>query len=395
MAGKYRIKNITVSEDYARLRVPEIEIEGSSINSLSRAISKKLPQKFLNKIYFSEIKKTYYEVFARLDLNTLRGIDSNQESKQNFIDSRFPVNIAAENLVNGNLIPIIFLVLDIKVGDKILDTDVQYINDILTWPSNKVYVSPLLIFEDMISYEEREKFYKDLITRLLEDKNTLSAKVRAGVAIPGFYRRTKISEVLTMFEKENESPSFVVLDFERNRITSSKMIGALNGIDRFFSNTEGTEPKYAIYAFNPKPYKRGITPAPAEDMGCFISGISAIGDSYRLNNDSKIYVPPPASLSELPKVFDNNTYTYGKLEGVMQKNFGDFYKRVTDIAISATPPFSKYSPYTYRFNVYNLSSEANQISTMLRKGEKNELKKRIESKSITKITKDLMRKRKM
>jgi hypothetical protein len=393
MAGKYKIKKITSSEDYARLRVPEIEIEGSTINSLSRAISKKLPQKFLNNIYFKDIEKTYYEVFARLDLQTLRGIDSNDEHKQNFIDSRFPANIAAENLVNGNLVPIIFLVLDIRVGDKISDADVHYMNDILTWPSNKIYVSPLLIFEDAISYEDREKFYKDLIKRLLEDKNTLSAQIRAGVAIPGFYRRTKVSEILTLFDKENESPSFVVLDFERNRITSSKMIGALNGIDRFFSSKEGKEPKYAIYAFNPKPYKRGIDPAPAEDMGCFISGISAIGDTYRLNQNSKIFVPPAGSMADLPKVFNSNTYTYQKLEKDMKKNFGNFYQRVTSASISDKPPFSKYYPYTYRFNVYYLSSEANHISAMLKKGENNELKKRIESKSITEITKDLMKKR--
>lgn len=394
MAGKYEIKNITLSEDFARLRVPEIQVEGSTINTLSRAVSKKLPQKFLNSIYFSDIKKTYYEVFARLDLQTLRGIDSNQDHKQNFIDSRFPPNIAAENLLNGNLVPIIFLVLDIKVGDKISDDDVHYMNDILTWPSNKIYISPLLIFDDAISYEDREKFYKDLITRLLSDKETLSAKIRAGVAIPGFYRRTKVSEVLKMFEKENDPPSFVVLDFERNRITSSKMIGALNGIDRYFSNLEGKEPKYSIYAFNPKPYKRGIDHAPAEDMGCFISGISAIGDSYRLNQNSKIYVPPAGSLAELPKVFDYDTYTYEKLEKKMKERFTDFYTRVTNFSISDTPPFSKYSPYTLRFSVYEISNEANKISTMLKKGESTELKKRIEAKSITGITKNLMKKQK-
>ena len=395
MAGKYKIKTITLSEDFARLRVPEIEVEGSTINSLSRAVSKKLPQKFLNEVYYSDIEKTYYEVFARLDLQTLRGIDNNQDNKQNFIGSRFPPNIAAENLVNGNLIPLIFLVLDINLGDRISDDDIHYINDILTWPSNKIYISPLLIFNDAISYEDRVKFYKDLITRLLEDKKTLSVNIRAGVAIPGFYRRTKVSEVLTMFDKENEPPSFVVLDFERNRITSSKMIGALNGIDRFFSKNEGEEPKYAIYAFNPKPYKRGMDHAPAEDMGCFISGISAIGDTYRLNQDSKIFVPPAGSLAELPKVFDSNTYTYEKLEKDMKESFGGFYKRVTNTPISDMPPFSKYSPYTYRFNVFKLSSEAKQISTMLKKSEHSELKKRIETKSITKITKDLMKKRKL
>ena len=92
------------------LRVPEIEAEGSSINILSRAASKKLPQSFLDNTYVRDVGNAFYEVFMRIDLPTLRGIDSDSEKRQTFIDSRLPPNVAAANAVNGKFIPVIFLV---------------------------------------------------------------------------------------------------------------------------------------------------------------------------------------------------------------------------------------------------------------------------------------------
>ncbi|MGE9811290.1 hypothetical protein ACLIKE_08120, partial [Ferroplasma acidiphilum] len=139
MAGNYEIKKVHQSEDFAMLRVPEIEVEGSSIDTISRAVNKKIPQAFI-RTYTKDIGKTFYEVFMKTDLPNLRAIDSDCEKRQNFIDSRLPPNVAAANAVNGNLIPTIILVIDIGVGDVLLDSDVQYINDILTWVSNKIYV---------------------------------------------------------------------------------------------------------------------------------------------------------------------------------------------------------------------------------------------------------------
>lgn len=386
MAGNYEVKKVYTSEDFALLRVPEIEAEGTFIDTLARAVSKKLPQRFLESAYARSVGKTYYEAFMRLDLQTLRGIDSDSDKRQAFIDSRLPPNVAASNSTNSSLIPIIFLVIEIRVGDVLLDSDVEYINDILTWVSNKIYVTPLLRFADEISRGQRTEFYADFVKRLLENKATLSTKIRAAASIPAFYQRTKVSEVLSMYEGENRPPSIVVVDFERNRITSSKMIGATNGVRRFFVEEEGSEPKYAIYAFNVKPYKKGDEMPLAEDMGCYISGISAIGDAYRLSNASRIYVPPAQNLADLPKIFSNGSYKYLKLDNEQAVGeFSSWYVESTGKTISA--PYSKYAPYTYRFNVHRTGSEVAEITRMLKKGETSELKKKLGSKEITQTLK--------
>ena len=389
MAGKYEIRRIIMSEDYARLRIPELKVEGTSVQSLSRAVSKKLPQAFISNTYLGQMEKTFYEIYARIDLQNLREIDNNVEAQKKFIDSRFPPNIAAENLVDGKLIPLIFLAIDFKVGDRILDSDIQYINNILTWGPNKIYLTPILIFEDSVSYENRIEVYRDFINRLLVDKDTISSRIRPGVIIPGFYRMTKVAEILELFNGQNESPAFVALDFQRNRITSSRMIGALSEIERFFMDSEESEAKFFIYGFNPKPYKRGMESALAEDMGCFISGISAIGDNYRLNLDSKIFIPPIENVQQLPKLFNVDSYTYGRFQNNIRERFVSFYENATRSQFEERPPLAKYPRYVYKFNVFETGREANLISTMLKRGEVTELRQRIESKSITTTLKSL------
>lgn len=386
MAGSYDIKKVHTTEDFALLRVPEIEIEGTTIDSLSRAVNKKLPQSFLRNSYQKTVGKSFYEAFMRLDLMTLRGIDSDDDKRQAFIDARLPPNIAASNAVNGQLIPIIILVLEINVGDTLLNSDIDYLNDILTWVSNKIYVTPILRFADEISRQDRIKFYKDFVARLLESKKSLSDKIRASASIPGFYQRTKVDEVLSMYDGENKPPSLVVLDFERSRITSSKMIGATNRIRRFFSNEEGKEPKYAIYGFNVKPYKKGEETPDAEDLGCYISGLSTIGDNYKLTNSAGMFPPPPKTLAELPRVFSSDSYKYVRLNADnVIGDFNSWYEANTEKKIEA--PYPKYVPYTYRYNVHKTSEELTTVSNMVKKGELEELKKRISSKDITKTLK--------
>ena len=376
MAGNYEIKKVHLSEEFALLRVPEIEVEGSVIENLSRAVNKSIPQSFLENVYLKSVEKAFYEVFMRADLQTIRNIDSDPDLRQAFIDSRLPPNVAAKNVINGSLIPLIILVLEIKVGDTLLDSDVNYINDILTWISNKIYVTPILRFADEIHREDRIKFYMDFLSRLLVSKKTLSEKIRAAASIPSLFGPSKIPHVLETYKDENKSPSFVVVDFDRNRITSSRMIGATNGVRRFFMKEEGPEPKYAVYGFNVKPFKKGEESPLAEDMGCYISGISAIGDVYRLNNAAPMFVPPVLKLADLPRVFNSEQYKYTKLDNEDAVNdFSNWYQRHTEKPVKA--PFPKYRPYTHRYNVQKVSEEISNISSMIKKGETEVLKKRM------------------
>jgi len=382
MVGSYEIKKVYTNDDFALLRIPTIKLETASIDTLSRAVSRKVPQSFIDKLYMKDISKAFYEVFMRLDLEMLRNIDNDLDKREQFINSRLPPDIASKGL-SGQLLPIIILVINIKVGDMIKDTDLDYINDILTWTSNKIYVTPLLYFDDAINNEDRIKFYEDFIERLLENKQSISNNLRVAASIPSFYPRIKIGNALSLYDNENKSPAITVIDFERHRITTPKMIGIVNSIKRFFINEEGDDPKYAIYGFNVNPHKRG-EPAPmAEDMGCYLSGISAIGDTYRLNSN-RIFIPPSEKLEDLPKAFSSTQYRYLTLDdSPLNKEFDKWYCDYTKNRFES--PFSnRYSKYIYRFNVNKIGKETIDISEMIKKGEMSELRKKLKNKAITK-----------
>lgn len=386
MAGNYEISKVNLNEEYALLRVPEIQVEGSKVLNLSRAVSKKLPNSFITNVYLNSVQNTFYEVFMRIDLVRLRAIDSDPDARQAFIDSRFPPNIAADGAYRTRLIPIIILVVDINVGDKLLDTDIDYINDILTWVSNKIYVTPILRFADEINRSDRIKFYEDFVKRLLISKKTLPSGIRAAASVPTLFPPTKIPGILEKYSGENKPPSFVVIDFDRNRMTSSRMIGATNGVRRYFRKEDGEEPKYAVYAFNVKPYKKGTEASLAEDIGCYLSGISVIGDSYRMSPANKIYIPPALNLSDLPKIFDVDSYKYDRLNtDNLIGSFRNWYRNITSKTLD--PPYSKYSPYIYRFNVQRTSEELSNLSKMVIKGETDSLKEKLSNKEIAGVLK--------
>ena len=383
MAGNYEIKKVSFNDQFAFLRVPEIEAEGTTIDVISRAVSIKLSTKFVKEVYLPKVTKSIYEVFMRLDLATLRAIDSNAEAQEEFINSRFPPNIAAENALDGKLMPIIFLMIDIKTGDKFEDRDIEYVNDILTWVSNKIYVVPILRFSDDINRDDRVKFYYDFVRKLLDEKESISDKIRSAISIPSFCKGSRVSEIFELYKKENKAPALAVIDFERNRITSSKIIGVVTNVVRAYNDAK--EEKYAIYGFNVKPYKKGVETPPAEDMGCFLSGLNAIGDTYRLNNQAKVFVPEPKEIADLPKIFNSDAYKYLKLSDQSSgKEFSDWCNSVYGFELTKDH-LTRYPRYEQRFNVFKTGVEAVGISEMINKGEEAELKKKIYNKDITKL----------
>lgn len=387
MAGNYEIKKVSTNDEYAFLRVPEIEAEGTTIDVMSRAASKKLPSTFLKDAYLPNIENSIYEIFMRLDLNTLRAIDNNSDTQEEFINARFPPSIAAESVFNGRLMPIIFLMIDIKAGDKLEDRDIEYVNDILTWVSNKIYVVPILKFTDDINRDNRMKFYFDFVKKLLDEKKSISDKVRAAISIPSFCKGSKVSEVFGLYKDENEAPSLTVIDFERNRISSSKIIGVVTNVIRQYN--EAKEEKFAIYGFNVKPFKKGVEAPLAEDMGCFLSGVSSIGNTYRLNNQSKVFVPIPKDFTDLPRIFSSGDYKYLKLKDEsIKKEFNEWCREQYQFELSKDQ-LTMYPPYEFRFNTLKTGVEAVEISRMVKNGETAELKKKISTKEITKLLKGI------
>lgn len=384
MAGSYRISEVTRNEEYALLRVSSVEAEGSVVSDLNRAVSNRFPQSFINNTYVPHIGNSFYEVFLRASLSQMREIDGSETERLKFINRRFPPMIAQDNLTGGPLLPVIIMMIDFLPGDSFLDGDIEFISDILTWGPNKIFVTPLIKFDDAIPDERRVVIYNDFVRRLLGAKNRVSDRIRVAASVPAFYPRRNLEELLNLYSDENRSADMVFLDFKRERITSPRIIGKVDRIHSYF-NAESTE-NYYIYGFNVKPHKRGAETPDAEDIGCFLRGINAIGNMYRVNNISRVFIPDTLEWKDLPRVFNNGMYKYTRLNDPTARNELIEWADINGGAISNTDaPNSHVSQVIPKFNLDKVGLEAKLVSALVREGDQRGVREKIGGKDITRL----------
>ena len=93
MAGNYRISHVELNDDFSQLRVPTLDTETGSLKIMSRAVTYRDTQKFVNSVYMPHVGETIYEAFLRIDLQTLRHIDSDPDKQEAFINKYHRRNI--------------------------------------------------------------------------------------------------------------------------------------------------------------------------------------------------------------------------------------------------------------------------------------------------------------
>ena len=379
MAGNYRISHLELNNDFSQLRVPTLDTETGSLKIMSRAVTYRDTQKFVNTVYMPHVGGTVYEAFLRIDLRTLRHIDSDPAKQEAFINKRLPPSVADQ--LFGKITPIIFMLIDIKAGDVITDGDIEYINHLLMWSANRLYVTPILNFESIYQLEDSRKIYVDFVKRLLEQKNRVAPNMRVVATVPAFFQRNRVKDIFPLYENENKIPEAVVVDFGKQRITSTKMIGIVESVHSYF-NDEKHE-NYMLYGFNVKPHKKGADNPIAEDLGCYLKGISSIGGNYRLSLNTRIFFPPIIDWKQLPKLVDEASYKYVPLtdEGV-RKRLTDWTLVNLDGQIGDLTPSNNWSGRISKYNLDKVGIEAKELSVMVKEGDLTSLIKRLQGKEV-------------
>ena len=400
MAGKYRIGKVDENDEYAFLRVVELETEKSKISTLARAVDKKATGRFIRDIYLPSVNEAIFEIYIKIDVNTLREIDNDVEKRDRFIRRHILDSIEyAGNITKMLVITLIITPENMDPSNKksyLDDQDIEYINDMLMWEYNDIYVIPILHFEpkritdekgnviDIIEVpsDKRMEFYNNFVKRLLEEKNSISEKVMPTVTIPIFYKRRAIEDLFELYKNEAYEPNFVVVDFGNTRLLSQKMIGVLPRVHKHFASLD--EEKYFIYGFNVKPHRKGMQIANAEDIGTYLSGINAIGPSHKLSNAPVVIINP--SLATLPKILDDNDYKYHSLDSKnTQRVLEEWSIRYYDKEIDYGDPKKVPRGIINKHNTYKVGVEAAKISEIIKKGETEILKEKLIQKELTDV----------
>ncbi len=283
-------------------------------------------------------------------------------------------------MTKSDLVPFIFMVLEFNQGDSFTDQDIEFILDILTWPSNSLFVVPTIQFSDEINSQDRIGIYSDFVNRLLKAKNQLSNRIKVAGSIPSFYPRASIARIFDLYENENQAPDLYVLDFNGERLTSTAVIGKINRIMAYFESMKNEN--YFIYGFNVKPFKKGEDNPNAEDMGSFIYGLNAIGDKYRMKQ-SKFNPPPISNLEDLPKVFRGETYRYHRLsDNHAAANFSEWVQENLDPNFNINGDPKKFSSLTKSYNLDKVGLEAAVLSELVRSQDNEGIQRLINTKEI-------------
>ncbi len=396
MAGVYRIGKVEEIEEAAFLRVVELKSEKASINKLTRSVDNSLTKGFIENVFLPDLKEGIFEIFLKLDVNKLREIDNDEIARESFLMRRIFDSFA----YSTNLLKMIVVVLVLKPknldknSDEYLnDKDLEYLNYMLMWIYNDIYVMPLIHFENEVVKDEetgkekiieipldkRISFYNDFVRRMLEIKNSIAPKVVTTLTIPSYYKQRELDTLFGIYEMENTYPQLVVVDFGNKRLTSSRIIGRIPKVHKHYR--EMGEERYFIYGFNVKPHKKGMDAPLAEDFGSFLTGINAIGPPHNLGKPK--FPPALTSLDHLPKVFETEEYKYLSLSNKrVRTKFGTWAYDMLGVEINFKNPKKISSSTIRKYNAYSINNEASLISEFVVKGETDIIREKLTEKPL-------------
>lgn len=362
MVGIYKIDQVELFQDEVFMRAAAISSKGRCQTSIGRAVDKAIDKKVYNN-HIPVLGDYINESYLNIDLQTLRAIDSDDERRARFI---------ADNtkFLDKNLLNVFFVKLSVKDGERIEDSDIEYLTLMLTWQMNDIYVMPIIEFEGEMDRPSRVAAYGDFVRRMLEAKGRLvKGKLNVGASVPAYYSRKQLPALFELYGKEDFAPTFVTLDFANARISDPKRLGIVQATMAYFDNAE--EERYFLYGLGVKPYKRGEDRPAAEDMFLAESGFNAFGGPHG-KKGIKRFIPKPETWEQLGKAFYRREYRYSDLadKAVREEALewsSDKYGVSVDTPFEIFAP--KAGPILKRFNFVNLNTELKELTEAVRKGD--------------------------
>lgn len=351
MSRSYSVKRVEIVEDSVFLKVAKLKVLNKEIKDFTRSVDRYTYKKTLE-CSLKEFDSLINEIYIRMDLKTLRRVDSDPDEQKKFINRNIHF------LDYSNLINIFFLKIIIKRGEKLDKKDIEYINSLLLYQLNDIYVIPVLEFEGEIDKPTRILLYNKFVKRLLEEKNITNPNLRIGISVPPYYPRRKLDSLFSLYADENKEPTFVAVDFAYQRPTDPSRIGIIPTINSYFlKNNE----KYFIYGFNVKPYKKGEHTPPSEELMLIESGFNAIGGAYR-NTKVKVIIPP-RTWDHLNKIFHDADYRYHPLsESSKRQCLESWLRQFLEFDVNLQRVKSTVNRYAKQYNFYSLNKEFSHIS---------------------------------
>ncbi|MEM3245597.1 MAG: hypothetical protein QXN16_02410 [Candidatus Micrarchaeaceae archaeon] len=330
------------------------------------------------------------ENYIVLKLEALRAMDSDQDKQKAFIAEKLENTSAAITLFITKLL--------VKPTQKILDKDVDYLVDLLNFPSNDIMVPPLIY--DYVTTQSSTIFPngKDIPTKgadpdsyitflkLFLQKAAQRNIESFAMMIPNNFSHTDIEKLLSTYK--DYDTQIAVIDAKGSKISQlSPQISKLISFDpNLYTLPQKNKDAFALYAFDSVPYtahQRDL--APAENVLQYFSGFSWFGPRHTVNIRFNTPLPPHP-----PRLYNSDEYAYikhtSKTYAQEKKSFDDWFKAVY---ATAPTPKDKLNSYKKDYEIVGLARSVDALygnisndkffSTILSKPHLSDVVKRIKS----------------
>jgi len=386
MVHNYEIGKVETYQDEVFMRNVPLKVGDKSIPGFTRSIAGPIDKKTIDQLKLKP-ENLINEIRLKLTLPLLREIDSNKIKRRKFFSSE-NAKFLKESFLNMFVIEF-----TLEEKEKLEKEDINYLNYILTYELNDLYVMPIVRFNGMPGQTEASKEYDTFVTRMLESKNEMiPGDLKVGISIPSGYEENSYSNLFSKYANEKKKPDFVLMDFNNRTTIHSDFLGNIPRVIQFFKK-EGKEKgeeeqyeKYYLYGFNIKPYRRGSSESKcaAEDVRLILMGFNAFGHQYqkRMGGDNFAnYEPKWKSL----RTFWSNDYKYHHLEGGKEKrNWDEWVDLVYGEGTNASipNPNDKARKLSRRYNFVSLNKEFSELTRGVIKSDADLLKEKFKNKDI-------------
>lgn len=328
-----------------------------SLNHLSKCVERTTDMKTIDRL---NEKKVLNECYIDLTLEKLRELDSDKAAQESYIYSR-------SKFLDKGMINVLMIKLRMEHGDILSDQDYDYINALLSWERNDIYIMPVLEFGEGVERTARLNAYNNFVIKMLDQKSSwFNEDINVGMSIPSFYPRRPLDDLFKIYE--DEKPTFVAVDFNNSRM--DKPDGVVATVLKHFS-TEKEEKTY-MYGVNVKPYKKGAENSPAWDIYTVHGAFNAIGPTHSRARS----VVVPGGWNSMGRIFDSESLTYMRIDDHHRDSFIDWMSNGYDIQIDQDFSKNNRGLYTYlkRYNFEMTNNKLGEITSAIQKSDLDYLK---------------------
>lgn len=304
-------------------------------------------------------KKVLNECYIDLTLSKLRELDSDREAQDRYILSR-------SKFLDRGMINIVVIKLRLEEGDALDEMDYGYLNSLLSWGRNDIYLMPILDFGKSIDRNYRISTYETFVTRMLDMKDSwMDNNINIGMSVPDFVPRRYIDSLFNFYN--DCGATFIGVDFNNKRMDKpSEVTGTiLNHFARI------GEEKTFLYGINVKPYKRGNDTS-AWDIYLTHGSFNAIGPTHTKAHA----ISAPENWDNLGRIFDESNVSYQRVDDSHRDSFINWVEERYGTRLDVDFKRNEKGLYTYlkRYNFERTNVVLGEFSDAIRNNDSDFVK---------------------